>query len=192
MGVLVSSSVQAVKWWQYVQDVSDGAQQSEIARRLRVDQSTVSRWKGGVPGKPENVVRFAREYRRPVLEAFVAAGFLTTEDANATVTVPDIGQLSAADLLAEVRRRMREEVVGNAEHPAPMNPTGGSPVTRHLSAVSTPDPTSDDDTVSEPTPTVIDYEDLHRRADAGEFDDPEDIAALSDIDPDEDSVDGDR
>jgi len=189
----VTPSVQAVKWWQYVQTITGGQQQNEIAKAIDLNPSTVSRWKStGIPGNAENVAALARAYGRPVLEAFVAAGFLTDREAKATVTVPDIGQLSADDLLAEVRRRMREEVVGNAEHPAPMNPTGGSPVTRHLSAVSTPDPTSDDDTVSEPSSTVIDYEDLHRRADAGEFDDPEDIAALSDIDPDEDSVDDDR
>lgn len=183
--------VSPVTWWQYVQEVAGGSSQIEISKKTGISAAAVSRWQRAVP-QPDTAALFARTYQRPVLQAFVAAGFLTADEAAATITVPDIGQLSADDLLAEVRRRMREEVVGNAEHPAPMNPTGGSPVTRHLSAVSTPDPTSDDDAVSEPPPTVIDYEDLHRRADAGEFDDPEDIAALSDIDPDEDSVDGDR
>lgn len=183
--------VQSVTWWDYVQDVSARASQIEISKKTGISAATVSRWQRSQP-QPDSTATFAKAYGRPVLEAFVAAGYLSLEDAGATVTVPDIGQLSADDLLAEVRRRMREEVVGNAEHPAPMSPTGGSPVTRHLSAVSASDPTSDDDAVSEPPPTVIDYEDLHRRADAGEFDDPEDIAALSDIDPDEDSVDGDR
>lgn len=174
-------------WWQYVQSVAGGDQQNAIARRLGVDQSTVSRWKAsGIPGKPENVVALARAYGRPVLEAFVAAGFLSKEDAGATVTVPDIGQLSDDDLLSEVKRRMNKEVVGNAEHPAPMNPTGESPVKRHLTAVESPAPTVDEPAVSEHTPTVSEYDDLHERADRGEFDDAHDIAALDSDDSDED------
>lgn len=138
-------TVRDMKWWQYVQSVAGTDQQREIAQKLGVDQSTISRWKQtGIPGKPENVSAFASAYNRPVLEAFIAAGFLTERDARATVTVPDIGQLSDDDLLSEVKRRMNKEVVGNAEHPAPMNPTGESPVKRHLSAVQSPAPTVDE------------------------------------------------
>ena len=56
---------------------------------------------------------------------------------------------SHKDLLRELERRLNEgskekEVVGNAEHPAPMNPTGESPVKRHLTAVESPAPTVDE------------------------------------------------
>lgn len=122
------SSVQAMTWWQYVQSITEGAQQKDIASNLGVDQSTVSRWKTGVPGKPENVAALARAYRRPVLEAFVAAGFLTERDAKAKVTVPDIGALSDDDLLAEIKRRMAKEAGGEHEQrSAPMNGAGETP-----------------------------------------------------------------
>lgn len=140
----MASSVQGVTtWWQYVQKISGGESQRQIAARLGLSPSTVSRW-DETPARADNVAAFAREYGRPVLEAFIAAGVLTYEEARATITVPDIGQLSADELLAEIRRRIGEEVVGNAEHPAPMNPTGGSPVKRHLSAVESPNPTVDE------------------------------------------------
>lgn len=93
------------------------------------------------------------------------------------------------DAISELIRAMaegREEVVGNAEHPAPMNPTGESPVKRHLTAVESPAPTVDEPAVSEHTPTVSEYDDLHERADRGEFDDAHDIAALDSTDSDED------
>lgn len=46
--------------------------------------------------------------------------------------------------------------------------------------------TVDESAVSEHTPTVSEYDDLHERADRGEFDDAHDIAALDSTDSDED------
>lgn len=98
-----------VMWWDYVQQVAKGAKQAEIAERAGVNQVTVSRWKKGAESaRPENVAAFARAYGRPVLEAFVAAGFLTAEEAD----VRPEARLHAADLddtalIDEIARRLR-------------------------------------------------------------------------------------
>lgn len=89
--------------------------QVEIAKRVKVDQSTVSRWKvTDSGGKPENVRKVAEAYGRPVLEAFVAAGFLNAAEARARITAaPDFSQLTNDELLKLVRARMTE---GSGEH----------------------------------------------------------------------------
>lgn len=66
-------------WWEYVQRVSGGESQSEIARRLGLSAAAVNRWQHTGP-KPENVSEFARTYGRSVLEAMVAAGILDPKD----------------------------------------------------------------------------------------------------------------
>lgn len=96
-------------WWDYVQQVAKGAKQADIAERAGVNQVTVSRWKKGAESaRPENVAAFARAYGRPVLEAFIAAGFLTAEEADArpdtTFTASD---LDNAALLNEIARRLQ-------------------------------------------------------------------------------------
>lgn len=92
-------------WWDYVTD-RGGDNQSVIARRLGIPTATVSRWQGSTP-KPESVAAFARAYGRPALEAFVAAGFLTADEAGEQPTAPpSLATLSDDDLIEEVRRRM--------------------------------------------------------------------------------------
>ncbi|HEY9251566.1 MAG TPA: helix-turn-helix transcriptional regulator [Nocardioides sp.] len=96
-------------WWDYVQQVAKGAKQADIAERAGVNQVTVSRWKKGAESaRPENVAAFARAYGRPVLEAFVAAGFLTSEEAevrpDASLTPAD---LESEALVEEIARRLR-------------------------------------------------------------------------------------
>lgn len=95
-----------VGWWSYVEQVTEGAAGEQIARRLEVSGATVSRWKTVTP-RPEMAARFAREYGRPVLEAFVAAGFLTgIEAGEAPVHRDDPEGLSNDELLAELARRL--------------------------------------------------------------------------------------
>ena len=102
------TSVLGVTWWGYVQAVSGRATQAEIASRIGVTPPSVGRWRtGGVD--PRSAAAFARSYGHPVLEAFVAAGFLTEEEAEAEViAVPDIGSLSDDELIAELRARLAE------------------------------------------------------------------------------------
>jgi transcriptional regulator with XRE-family HTH domain len=105
-----------MSWWEYVQRHAPGDTQASIAAAAGVTGPTVSRWSTGKQGvDPRAAAAFARAYRRPVLEAFVAAGFLTAVEAKARPTAaPDYSQLSNDELLRLVRGRMKEEAIGNA------------------------------------------------------------------------------
>ncbi|MCL1900566.1 MAG: hypothetical protein FWG11_08670 [Promicromonosporaceae bacterium] len=82
--------------------------QVEISEKTGVDQATISRWlRDEQPAvTPRSARLFALGYDRPVLEAFVAAGLLTDEEAGIGVPEP-LGLESASNerLLAEVGRR---------------------------------------------------------------------------------------
>ena len=68
----------------------------EIATKLGVTESNVSRWKkGGHTPDVNYVVLFARTYGRPVLEALVEAEVITPAEAKARPTLaPDFDQLT--------------------------------------------------------------------------------------------------
>lgn len=95
-------------WWAYVQRHSDGATNARIAESVGITPPSVGRWsKPGARPDPVQAAAFARAYGRPVLEAFIAAGFLTAEEAGERPTAPpSLATLSDDELLAEVRRRM--------------------------------------------------------------------------------------
>lgn len=114
-----------VDWWGYVQRISDGATGAAIAKAVGIAQSSVTRWQtGGV--RPQHAAEFARHYGRPVLEAFLAAGFLTPDEAKVRpVAQPDLGSLSDEQVLDLVRSRMRR---GSADDTATTQ-AGGSPAT---------------------------------------------------------------
>jgi transcriptional regulator with XRE-family HTH domain len=72
-------------WSNYVNRIKDGQTQAEAAASAGIDQATMSRWvNGGKPGEAARVAEFARAHPESttVLEAFVAAGFLTEEEAR--------------------------------------------------------------------------------------------------------------
>lgn len=101
-----ASRVSGMNWWKYVSEVSGGASAAEVAKRIGISGPSVSRWRESAP-KPENVSAFARSYKRPVLEAFVAAGFLTKKEAGERPAgKPSLDQLSNEELLQEIRTRM--------------------------------------------------------------------------------------
>ena len=95
-----------MNWWTYVTHTTGGASQTDIAKKVGISGSSITRWRDSAP-KPENVASFARAYSRPVLEAFVAAGFLSPEDANQTpAAAADPTALSDSQLLEEIKRRL--------------------------------------------------------------------------------------
>lgn len=85
--------------------ISAGISQEAIGEKVGMSQSAVGRWKMSSP-KPEGVAAFARAFNRPVLEAFVAAGFLTDEDARLTQVPADLTAVESDLLLEEIRRRL--------------------------------------------------------------------------------------
>jgi|GEM_PF-3536581 len=94
-----------MNWWTYVQEVTNGAAQEKVAQKVGVTGPTVNRWQKSAP-KPETVAAFARAYGRPVLEAFVAAGFLTPDEARADVTIARPDDLTNFELVEAIGRRL--------------------------------------------------------------------------------------
>lgn len=68
-----------MNWWVYVTRVTGGASTSTIAQRTGLNQSSVTRWRNTGPSVA-GVRAFALGYERPILEAFLAAEFLTTDE----------------------------------------------------------------------------------------------------------------
>lgn len=97
-------------WTMYVLSVIDADErQIDVARRTGIDQTTVGRWLNGDVKAitSQNVAKFARAYDRPVLEAFVVAGFLTEYEAG--IKRSDIVQwerVSDDELVRELQRRL--------------------------------------------------------------------------------------
>lgn len=99
-------------WWRYVQRIAGaGTLQKDIAKTAGVDATTITNWatKGTRP-RADHVVKFARNYRKSgasVIEALIVAGYLTGDDVdNEVVTLTDRSELSALDLLDELRGRI--------------------------------------------------------------------------------------
>lgn len=104
-----------VNWWSYVQRIADGATNAEIAKRIGVTAPSVGRWSTGGPD-PLKAAAFARAYHRPVLEAFVAAGFLTAGEAKQRPTGrASLSELGDDELVAEVARRLGLAREGGAD-----------------------------------------------------------------------------
>lgn len=98
-----------MSWWEYVVRTSGTDSPKAMQARTRIEGPNFSRWKGGHTPKVEMVAAFARAYGRPVLEAFVAAGFLTAAEARQRpAAVPSVGSLANDELLDEIRKRLAD------------------------------------------------------------------------------------
>lgn len=96
-------------WWEYVRRISRGGTQRDIAAIVGVDSSRITGWKQGDIPRAENVVAFARAYKRSPLEALIAARYINAADVDTAVEVTaSAAELHSDDLLEEVRRRMKD------------------------------------------------------------------------------------
>lgn len=93
-------------WWEYVQRVAAGETATEIARRISVDRSAITRWKNGSGADPRFAVSFARAYSRPVTEALVACSLIAEAEAGIQVARAHPGDLTHRELIAELERRL--------------------------------------------------------------------------------------
>jgi transcriptional regulator with XRE-family HTH domain len=82
--------------------------QHQTAELTDLPQATISRWlreQTGVP-RAESVVAFARALGQNPVEALVAAGYLTVDEAGAaTVVRTPLRDYAVGELLDELRRR---------------------------------------------------------------------------------------
>lgn len=107
-----------MSWWQYVTRTSGTESPKAMAASTGIDGPNFSRWKAGHVPKVEMVAQFARAYHRPVLESFVAAGFLTAAEARSKpASAPDYSQLTNDELLELVRQRMGEQHAATTSQP---------------------------------------------------------------------------
>lgn len=70
-------------WAEYVKKLTGGESQDAVGEKVGVSGSTISRWRAGKrPGDPAEVAALAQAYGGDVLEAFIAAGYLTHAQAG--------------------------------------------------------------------------------------------------------------
>lgn len=111
-----------MSWATYLKEHTQGEVGRVTAEKLGVTESNISRWRrGGQVPDARHVVQFARVYGRPVLEALVAAEFITEAEAKVRPSAaPSLGSLSDDELVGEILRRMRRGGGGDAGSAAPM------------------------------------------------------------------------
>lgn len=102
-----------VTWADYVKAVSGDDSGRTVAALIGQSESAISRWKNGtVVPEPRQAVAFARAYKRNPLEALVAAGYLSTEEAGQPVDPPrtlHLRDFSDLELAQEMVRRVDTE-----------------------------------------------------------------------------------
>ena len=79
-----------MSWQDYVDGLVGEMPNRVASARSGVTEATISRWRSGGIKSPDarQVASFARGYDRPVLEAFIAAGFLEPEEARQRPSAP--------------------------------------------------------------------------------------------------------
>jgi DNA-binding transcriptional regulator YdaS (Cro superfamily) len=97
-------------WAMYVRALSKDEPQDMVGRKVGINGSTVNRWRNGSrPGKPAEVAAFAIAYGGNVLEAFVAAQFLTPGQAKVPPPArPDWDAVTDEELLEQVAVRLAQ------------------------------------------------------------------------------------
>lgn len=93
-------------WAEYVRRVTAHLSQAKAAELAGVNAAAVSRWVRGEAPRAESVVAFARALGVPPVEALVAAGYISSTEANHAIEVrTPISDYSDVELLDELRRR---------------------------------------------------------------------------------------
>lgn len=119
------------EWSRYVVRIAETDVSNKIAAETDISQSTIYRWlhKGTAP-EPPQAAKFALTYRRNVLEAFVAAGFLTQEEAALPTEPmpPDLSEVPGDVLSREIGRRLSESAAPTQQDHTLMADDDGTPI----------------------------------------------------------------
>ncbi|GJJ22337.1 hypothetical protein MTY414_60100 [Mycolicibacterium mageritense] len=80
-----------------------------VADKAGINKSTITKWRGGSQPRPSDLRMVANALGAPVLEAFLAAGYLKPGDTRMVVQVDrPLTQRSDEELVTEVNRRLKE------------------------------------------------------------------------------------
>lgn len=96
-------------WWEYVVRIAKTEVQKKMAADTGISETAFSRWKNGT-NKPEapHVITFARAYGRPAVEALVAAGILSADDAGQAIEIHrGVDDFTDSELLEAIGLRMK-------------------------------------------------------------------------------------
>jgi transcriptional regulator with XRE-family HTH domain len=99
-------------WTDYVRRIAENLNQLEIAAKTGISQTNIGRWLRGAPGIPkaDNVVQFARAFDQPPVEALMAAGYITPDEAGVKAKLPKtrtpLRDYTDVELVDELRRRV--------------------------------------------------------------------------------------
>lgn len=96
------------RWWTYLSALMGDDNATEAAKKSGISSSNFTRWKKGARADPDFVVKVARAYNANVLEALVAAEFITDEEAALTTISPtlDIADIDSTTLIEELQYRV--------------------------------------------------------------------------------------
>jgi hypothetical protein len=102
--------VNDVSWAEYVRAVTGADSGRAVAQMIGQSESAISRWKNGtVVPEPRQAVAFARAYERNPLEALIAAGYLSDEEAAQPLDPPrtlHLRDFTDLELATEMVRRV--------------------------------------------------------------------------------------
>lgn len=112
MRATIIIGMQSTRWWDYITEIIGDSTYSHAATKAGIDKSAFTRWKKGARADPDFVVKIARAYNANVLEALVAAEFIT--EAEAKLQEIKVGGITLNDasnqqLLDEIMRRLDSE-----------------------------------------------------------------------------------
>lgn len=124
-GIKLRGMTKAHAWAEYLRAITAGATGRQIAQATGIGEATISRWlKGTTDPAPRQVVTVARAYDIPPLDALIATGYLSEEEANRQGGTPRTLQLrefTDHELALEMLRRVDD---GKA-HPELEDPLDG-------------------------------------------------------------------
>lgn len=92
-------------WMTWLREITGDVSDREIARRIDVSSSTISRWMHTTP-RAEAVVAVARAFNAPVIDALIAAGYIERHEARTPRVIRNLARFSSVELLRELSDRV--------------------------------------------------------------------------------------
>ena len=109
-----SHMINRITWNSYVDQISDGMKDSQIAAAIDVAPSTISRWRSGQAPNPGHVAALCDYFGENPIVGFVAAGYLSRQQMDEIFNSSGISlstsleDFSSTALANELARRAKE------------------------------------------------------------------------------------